>query len=182
MTVPSNEFRDITVQARTAIGAGGPPLWKADVVVAMLNRPSEQDAPKGPDRDAFRAASVRVVTQDTNPADIDVNGVEVAGYHAPRLLQAAVRARDVKTDSGNTPSSLTACGGGTTPRPAGKAELDPRLEAPETYRYSDVLIGLNDTIRGKQGVQIELPEATLEGGAITTLLRLDSGDSPNGSA
>ncbi|MGR9431380.1 hypothetical protein [Rhizobium leguminosarum] len=175
MSVPSTEFRSITVQARKLIGPGGPPLWKADVVVGMLNRPGEQDPPKGPDRDVFRAASVRVVTQDIDPVAINVNGAKVAGYHAPRLLQAALRARDVKSDPGGGLSLLTACGGGPSPRQAGTAELDPRLQAPDTNRYSDVLIGLNDTITRKQGVQIELPEATLEGGAVAALLRIDTG-------
>ena len=175
MTVPSTDLRSVTIHARTSINTDGPSLWVAEVVVGLLNRTAEQDVPIGPAQDIFRAAAVRVVAQDRRSAPITVSGNERPEYHTPLLVQAAVRARADGHDSGEGPSMLTISGGGDSPATAGKAELDPRI-APHPASYSDVLLGLNDGIKSKLGVQIELPELTLEGGAIETLLRLDAGN------
>lgn len=175
MTVPSFELRNVTINARTGIGSDGPALWIAQIVVGLLNRPGEQNAPAGPPHDIFRAGAVRVLAQDTHPGQITVNGNAQPGHHAPRLIQAAVRARDTKTDSGQPTSTLTVCGGGNSPGTAATTELDPHIASFPVPPYSDVLLGLNDTIKSKLGVEIELPEVTLESGAIATLLRLDTG-------
>lgn len=175
MTVPSTELRSVTIHARTSINTGGPSLWVAEIGVGLLNRTAEQDAPVGPAQDTFRAAAVRVIAQDRRSGPITVSGNEVPGYHTPRLVQAAVRARADGHDSGQGPSTLIVNGGGDSPGTAGTAELDPRI-APIPLPYSDVLLGLNDGIKSKLDVEIELPELTLEGGAIATLLRLDAGN------
>jgi len=80
MTVPSVELRNVTINARTGIGADGPAIWVAQIVVGLLNRRGEQNAPAGPPHDIFRAAAVRVVMQDTRSTPITVSGEAQPGY------------------------------------------------------------------------------------------------------